>query len=413
MAEKTNFNHKWLDLSFSVRIARRYLFSKKSHNAINIISAISAIGVAIGTMALVVVLSVFNGFEGLISDMFSAFDPELRISLSQGKSFDLQQADVQKVKQLKEIAIFTEIVEENALLRFKDKQMPATVKGVSKNYAQLADIKKIISDGKFELYDGAFERIVTGVGVANTLGLSAHFIDPIFIYAPKRNSKINLLRPETSFNQTACFASGIFTTNQVQYDDKYVLVSLNQARQLFDYESTVVTAIELKLVSDSKIDIVKKEIETILGPNYQVKNRFEQQESFFKIMKIEKWITFLILSFILLIASFNIIGSLSMLIIDKKSDISTLESLGANKKLIRRIFLFEGWMISATGAILGIILGTAICLLQEFFGILKLGNGFVVDAYPISTNFMDIVLIFFTVLLMGFIAALYPVKYLK
>jgi ABC-type lipoprotein release transport system permease subunit len=413
MAEKTNFNNKWLDLSFSVRIARRYLFSKKSHNAINIISAISALGVAIGTMALVVVLSVFNGFEGLISDMFSAFDPELRISLSQGKSFDLQQTDVQKVKQLKSIAIFTEIVEENALLRFKDKQMPATVKGVSENYAQLTEIKKIISDGKFELYDGAFERIVPGVGVANTLGLSAFFVDPIFIYAPKRNSRINLLRPETSFNQTACFASGIFTTNQVQYDDKYVLVSLKQARQLFDYDSTVVTAIELKLISNSKIDIVKKEIETILGPNYQVKNRFEQQESFFKIMKIEKWITFLILSFILLIASFNIIGSLSMLIIDKKSDISTLESLGANKKQIRRIFLFEGWMISATGAIFGIILGTAICLLQEFFGLLKLGNGFVVDAYPISTNFMDIVLIFFTVLLMGFIAALYPVKYLK
>lgn len=413
MAEKTNFNNKWLDLSFSVRIARRYLFSKKSHNAINIISAISALGVAIGTMALVVVLSVFNGFEGLISDMFSAFDPELRISLSQGKSFDLQQTDVQKVKQLKSIAIFTEIVEENALLRFKDKQMPATVKGVSENYAQLTEIKKIISDGKFELFDGAFERIVPGVGVANTLGLSAFFVDPIFIYAPKRNSKINLLRPETSFNQTACFASGIFTTNQAQYDDKYVLVSLKQARQLFDYDSTVVTAIELKLISNSKIDIVKKEIETILGPNYQVKNRFEQQESFFKIMKIEKWITFLILSFILLIASFNIIGSLSMLIIDKKSDISTLESLGANKKQIRRIFLFEGWMISATGAIFGIILGTAICLLQEFFGLLKLGNGFVVDAYPISTNFMDIVLIFFTVLLMGFIAALYPVKYLK
>jgi ABC-type lipoprotein release transport system permease subunit len=413
MAEKTNFNNKWLDLSFSVRIARRYLFSKKSHNAINIISAISALGVAIGTMALVVVLSVFNGFEGLISDMFSAFDPELRISLSQGKSFDLQQTDVQKVKQLKSIAIFTEIVEENALLRFKDKQMPATVKGVSENYAQLTEIKKIISDGKFELFDGAFERIVPGVGVANTLGLSAFFVDPIFIYAPKRNSRINLLRPETSFNQTACFASGIFTTNQVQYDDKYVLVSLKQARQLFDYDSTVVTAIELKLISNSKIDIVKKEIETILGPNYQVKNRFEQQESFFKIMKIEKWITFLILSFILLIASFNIIGSLSMLIIDKKSDISTLESLGANKKQIRRIFLFEGWMISATGAIFGIILGTAICLLQEFFGLLKLGNGFVVDAYPISTNFMDIVLIFFTVLLMGFIAALYPVKYLK
>lgn len=400
-------------LSFTVRIARRYLFSKKSHNAINIISGISSTGVAIGTMALVVVLSVFNGFEGLITNMFSVFDPELKITLTHGKSFDIQQPEIQKVKQLKSIAIFTEVIEENALLRYKDKQMPATIKGVNANFAQLTDIKKIMSVGKFELYDGAFERAVTGVGVAGTLGFNAHFIDPLYIYAPKRESKINLLRPDNSFNQTACFVSGIFSVQQIQYDDKYVLISLNHARELFDYPENTVSAIELKLQKNADPEKTEAEITGLLGTKFQVKNRFEQQESFFKIMKIEKWITFLILSFILLIASFNIIGSLSMLIIDKKGDIATLKSLGADNKTIRRIFLLEGWLISATGAVAGIVLGTALCLSQEIFGFIRLGNGYVVDAYPVATNFTDIVLVFITVLAMGFAAALYPTRYIK
>lgn len=291
--------------------------------------------------------------------------------------------------------------------------MPATVKGVSDNFAQLTNIHQLIYDGKFELFDGAFERAVPGIGVAGTLGLGAHFIDPLYIYAPKRNSKINLLRPENSFNQSASFVSGIFTVQQVQYDDKYVLISLNHARELFEYDSTRVTGIELKLQPNVDLSKSQSEIASLLGKKYTVKNRFEQQESFFNIMKIEKWITFLILSFILLIASFNIIGSLSMLIIDKKADITTLESLGADKSLIKRIFLLEGWMISATGAATGIVLGTALSLAQEFFGIIRLGSGYVVDAYPVATNISDIFLIFTTVLLMGFLAALYPVKYLK
>ncbi len=413
LADESTFNYKLRGLSFSLRIARRYLFSKKSHNAINIISGISALGVAIGTMALVVVLSVFNGFEGLITDMFSSFDPELRITLAEGKSFDTAQPEIKQLRQQKSIAVFTEVIEENALLRFKDKQMPATVKGVSDNFGQLTNIDKLIYDGKFQLYDGAFERAVPGIGVAGTLGLSAHFVDPLYIYAPKRNSKINLLRPESSFNQSASFVSGIFTVQQVQYDDKYVLISLNHARELFEYDSTMVTAIELKIQPTVDLSKAQTEISSLLGKKYKIKNRFEQQESFFNIMKIEKWITFLILSFILLIASFNIIGSLSMLIIDKKADISTLESLGADKNMIKLIFLLEGWMISATGAIVGVIFGTALSLVQEFFGIIRLGTGYVVDAYPIATNTTDIFLIFITVLAMGFLAALYPVKYLK
>jgi len=401
------------ELSFSFRIARRYLFSKKSHNAINIISAISASGIAIGTMALIVVLSVFNGFENLISDMFSNFDPDLKITLVKGKTFQVDTEDFDQVRKLKSIAFFTEIVEENALLRFKDKQMPAKIKGVSPSFRQMSQIDQIIFDGKFVLNDGAFERAVPGIGVASILGLGAHFIDPLYIYAPKRTSNINLIRPEKSFNQMATFVSGIFSVQQLQYDDQYVLVSINLARELFEYQNNTVSAIELKLNKNADSEIVKAEIIKLIGNKYQIKNRYEQQESFFKIMKIEKWITFLILCFILLIASFNVIGSLSMLIIEKKQDIETLRSIGANNMTIRYIFLFEGWLIAIVGSLSGIILGSILCIAQEKIGFLKLGSGYVVDSYPVVTNITDVLLVFITVLLMGFVAAWYPSRNLN
>jgi len=413
MDEQQNTSTSFRGLSFSFRIAKRYLFSKKSHNAINIISGISAAGVGVGAMALVCVLSVFNGFELLISDMFSSFDPDLKITLTHGKTFDVNSPEMNNLRKMKSVAYFTEVVEENALLRFKDKQMPATIKGVSDDFEKMTRIDSIMYDGKFVLNDGAFERAVPGVGVASILGLGAHFIDPLYIYAPKRSSKINLLRPENSFNQLGTFVSGIFSVKQLQYDDHFVIVSIKLARDLFEYEKTKVSSVELKLVSGADQEKVQQEIKTILGDRYQVKNRYEQQESFFKIMKIEKWFTYLILCFILLIASFNIIGSLSMLIIDKKGDIETLRNLGANNRLIRRIFLFEGWMIAGVGAVSGIALGTLLCLLQQYFGILKLGSGYVVDAYPVLTNPIDLLLVFITVLVMGFLAAYYPVRYIR
>ena len=413
MDEQQNTPSFFRGISFSFRIARRYLFSKKSHNAINIISGISAAGVGVGAMALVCVLSVFNGFELLISDMFSSFDPDLKITLTQGKTFDVNSQELNNVRKLKSVAYFTEVVEENALLRFKDKQMPATIKGVSNDFEKMTRIDSIMYDGKFILNDGAFERAVPGVGVASILGLGAHFIDPLYIYAPKRTSKINLLRPEESFNQLGTFVSGIFSVKQLQYDDHFVIVSIKLARELFEYEKTKVSSVELKLVNGADHEKVQQDIKSLLGDRYQVKNRYEQQESFFKIMKIEKWFTYLILCFILLIASFNIIGSLSMLIIDKKGDIETLRNLGANNRLIRRIFLFEGWMIAGVGAVSGIALGTLLCLLQQYFGILKLGSGYVVDAYPVLTNPIDLLLVFITVLVMGFLAAYYPVRYIR
>jgi ABC-type lipoprotein release transport system permease subunit len=411
---KTGTFHDYLTgLSFSFRISRRYLFSKKSHNAINIISGISASGVAVGTMALVVVLSIFNGFDSLITNMFSNFDPDLKITLTHGKSFNDSTQAFSEIKKLTSVAYFTEVIEENALLRFKEKQMPVTIKGVSNDFEKMTRIDSIMYDGKFQLYDGAFERAVPGVGVASILGLGAHFVDPLYIYAPKRTSTINLLRPETSFNQIGTFVSGIFSVKQLQYDDHYVIVSINLARQLFEYDTHTVSAIELKLSDGVDKQQVQQQIQNILGNQFQVKNRYEQQESFFNIMKIEKWITYLILSFILLIASFNIIGSLSMLIIDKKDDIQTLRNLGANRQMIKRIFLFEGWLISIVGAIGGIVAGTLLSLLQQYFGFLKMGSGYVVDAYPVVTKVSDILLVFFTVLIMGFLAAYYPVRYIK
>ena len=398
---------------FPLKIAFRYLFSKKSHNAINIISAISATGVAVGTAALIVVMSVFNGFEGLISGMFSEFDPDLRITAAYGKTFNISDSDVNLAIHNADIEVFTEVIEENALLTYSDKQLPATIKGVSDNFSQLTRIDSIIFDGAFILFDGAFERAVPGVGVAGLLGLNAYAIDPLYIYVPKRNSNINLLRPEQSLNKAGVFVSGIFSVRQQQYDDRYVLVSIALARELFEYDSLTVTSVELKLKSSANIEKMQEKLKHILGENFQVKNRIEQQESFFRIMNIERWFTFFILCFILMIASFNIIGSLSMLIIDKKQDINTLRSLGANNKMLKQIFLFEAWMISIVGAVAGLVAGSLLCLAQEYFGFVKLGIGYVVETYPVVTNFSDILLIFATVVIMGLLVAIYPVKYVK
>ncbi len=405
---------RWSRLGFSFRIARRYLFSKKSHNAINVISGISSAGVAVGTMALVIVLSIFNGFTTLFTGLFSSFDPELKISLVEGTFFNVDNPAMQELRNHPAVAVFAEVVEENALLRFRDKQMPTLIKGVpEKEFLLLTAIDSIMFEGEFQLFDGAFERAVPGLGVAATLGLGSYYIDPLYIYAPKRNQRVNLLRPENSFTESAVFVSGIFSIQQPEYDNHYLLVSLNLARELFEYADNEVTTVELKLKPGVDIQTVKKEFMAMLGPDFLLQDRFEQQESYFTIMRIEKWITFLILSFILLIASFNIIGALSMLIIDKKADILTLSYLGADKKLIQQIFLLEGWMIAVVGTVTGMILGIVFSLLQERWGIIRLGAGYIIDKYPASTQFSDLLLVFITVLIMGFLAALYPARYIK
>lgn len=400
------------NLSFAYRIAGRYLFSKKSHNVINVISGISAVGVTLGTLALVVVLSVFNGFETLVGTMFGSLDADLKIESKSGKSFEMDSDAFQKIKGHPSVARFVEMVEDNALARYKSNQMPVLVKGVDSVFVQIIRPDSIIYDGEFQLFDGLFNRSVVGIGVATTLGLGAKFVDPLFLYAPRRSVSVNLLRPDQSFNESVTYLAGIFGVNQAEYDNQVVFVPIKMARELFEFSDSESSSVALDIKDGEDLEKVKSEIHSILGGGFTVKNQYEQQAAFFNIMQIEKWITFLILSFILLIASFNIIGSLSMLIIDKKADIQTLRSLGADNSLINKIFLFEGWMISSVGAILGIVLGTLISWIQETFQIVRLGSGYVVDAYPVVTSFTDIIIVFFTVLTMGFLASWYPVRYL-
>lgn len=396
-------------------IAWRYIFSKKSHNAINIVSGVSAAAVGVVTAAMVCVLSVMNGFGSLIETMFSQFDPQLRITATTGKSFSIEDEAIQSVIALPCVELVSQTVEETALIRYKEHQLPAHLMGIDDNFQQLTQIDSIITDGTFSFFDGAFERAVLGQGLANQVGINAHFVGGIHVYSPKRTERVNLMRPDESFNEATVFISSTFAVNQVKYDDTYMLISLPLARYLFDYDSVTVTALNLQLSPDVTTRQAKKQIQHILGDNFRVLDRYEQQADFFRILKIEKLLTILLMAFILLIACFNIISSLSMLMIDKKEDIRILNNLGADLPTIRKIFLYEGWLISSLGAVIGLIVGLILSLIQEHFGLIKLGNGtqYVISAYPVQVQGLDILIVAIVVLLLGFVAAWYPVRKLQ
>ncbi len=398
-------------------IARRYLFSKKKHNAINIISAVSVCGVALATLALVCTLSVFNGFQDMVAGFFTAFDPELKITVREGKVFDPHESRVAQIHAMPEIEVWTETLEENAMVQYKDRQTMAVIKGVEDNFEQLTAIDSLLyGTGKFVLNDSVVDYGILGVELMSELGTGIQFVDPLQIYAPKRNARVNMANPAASFNNDYLFSPGaVFIVNQQKYDARYILTSLGFARRLFDYD-TEVSAIEIKLKPGCNIDAVEKKMEEILGERFVVQNRYEQQADVFRIMEIEKFISYLFLTFILAIACFNVIGSLSMLILDKRDDVETLRNLGAGDQLITRIFLFEGRMISVFGASIGIVLGLLLCFLQQKFGLISLGGGngsFVVDAYPVSVHLTDVLLVFVTVIAVGFLSVWYPVKYLS
>lgn len=396
-------------MSVESQIAWRYLFSKKGHSAINIISSVAAAAVAVVTAALVCVMSVMNGFSHLIEDMFSEFDPELRITSAEGKYFSTTDEAITAVRSLPYVAVFSEQIEENAMLQYDDHRLPATVLGVDDNFQLLTHIDSIIVSGHYSVYDGQFERAVLGQGLATLLGVHAYTLGGIRLYAPRRTHKVNMLRPDDSFNEAGVYAAGLFAVNQVQYDDRYMLVSLPLARTLFEYDSTTVTAVGLR-ISGVRLDKAEREIQAMLGNRYRVENRYEQQADFFRIVRIEKLLTALLLIFILCIAGFNSISSLAMLIIDKRESIRTLSHLGAGIQQIRRIFLYEGWFISTMGALSGIVLGVAVCLSQQHWGWLKLGNGtdYIVTAYPVCVEPLDVLFITLIVLVLGYLAALYP-----
>jgi len=398
-------------LNFPFYIARRYLFAKKTRHAINIISGISVGGVTIGSMALIIILSAFNGLDNLVRSLFSTFDPDLKITVAEGKTFSSEHENIKKLKAHEGILYLSEVIEENALLRYGEKQYIATIKGVGDDFIKMSGIDSMIYDGEFLLKDQKNSYAIVGQGIASTLSMGLNFITPIQIYVPKRTKNV-ILTPDKAFNRKYIFPSGIFAIQQ-DFDSKYIIVPIDFARELLDY-TVELSSIELKIDPSYNQDRIQEELQALLGNEFEVKNRFEQQEFVYKIMQSEKWAIFLILTFILIIASFNIIGALSMLIIEKKKDIETLRNLGANLKLIRKIFLLEGWMISILGAISGLILGSIICTLQQQFGLVKIqgGESFVIDTYPVSMEIPDFLFVFLTVLLIGFLAAWYPVRYI-
>lgn len=389
-------------------IARRYLFAKKSHNIINIISIISVIGVATGVMALVVVLSVFNGFDSLIANLYSHIDADLRIEAKQGKTFRTDSLPFEKVKQMPDVAVVAEVVEENALFRYRGKQHIGIVKGVSRNYTELTGLKSKIIDGDFKLWQGSQPMAAMGEGVAYYLNANLAHFDPLFVYIPRRGKNYSL---DAAFIKKAIMPSGIFAIEQ-DFDTRYVIAPVEFARSLLLYDSLTVSAIEIKLRPSANVVKAKTNVEKIIGNQYKVLDRYQQNESLYRTMKSEKFAIALILILILIVASFNIVGSLSMLIIDKRADVETLKSLGASNGLIQKIFLFEGMLISIGGSIVGIILGLITCWMQITFKLIKLeGRGnFIVDAYPVEVQAMDMILIFLVVIAIGYLAARFPVR---
>lgn len=395
-------------------IARRYLISKKSVNVINIISGVSVAGVTVGTFALIVILSVFNGLDSSIKSLFSSFDPDIKITAAKGKSFSMNDGNFEAVSRINGITSVTPVVEEDALLRYGDRQYFATIKGVPSNYSAVSGLDTTcITSGRFILEANQIPYAVVGQGVAYYLSVGLNFSDPLHIYTLKKGSSG---RPSlaNAFNQSTIYASGIFQSQQ-EIDSKYVFVPFDYAQELFQMEHRV-SAVELGLKEGIPEESLKPEITRILGDQFVVKTQYEQHELFYKVMQSEKWAIFLILGFVLVVASFNILGSLSMLIIDKKADIAILQSMGANQKLIRTIFLFEGWMISLAGAVFGLLSGVLICWIQIEFGLLKIpGNegAFIFSSYPVEIRFGDLLAIFLLVTGIGFLAAWYPIRFIS
>lgn len=402
-------------MNISLFIARRYLFSKKSHNAINVISAISVCGIAIATMAMVVVLSVFNGFGGIVEGMFSAFDPDLKITVKEGKVFDYHTPDFQKALSAEEISMISESLEENALFTFDGQQVPVLMMGVSQEFHLMTDMDRLMVDGTFRLREDVVDYATLGAGLAITLGARPGFINPIEIFAPKRDVRVNIANPSTAFTTGYAQVGGVFSLNSPQYDEQMAIIPISLARELLNYDNEV-TALNIQLKPNASVKRVKKQLQSILGDNFLIEDRYEQQRESYRMLQIEKWVTFLILAFILLIAVFNVVGSLTMLIVEKKDDIRSLINMGASKLMITNIFMYEGWLITFIGIIAGIILGLILCLLQQTFGFIRLSDipgAYIIDSYPVIVKLTDIFVVFVVVSLIGLLTVIYPVNNLR
>ncbi len=405
-------------MNFPFFIARRYVFSKKSTNAINVISAISVVGVAVGTMALVIVLSVFNGFHDLVASFFTNFDPQIELVPTQGKTAPADDPLLDKVRQMPQVSVHTDVLEDQGLAVYGDRQQMVTVMGVDDNFTQLTNISDILyGDGEFTLQAANLFYAIPGIRLAQDMGLGARFDGYLKLYAPVRRGQITDIEdPSDGFVVDSLISPGVvFAVNQAKYDRDHVICSIGFARRLFDQDG-MLSSLQIRLKPGSDLAAVKKQMREIVGSKYRVLDRFEQQSDTFNIMQIEKVLAYVFLTFILMVACFNIISSLSMLIIDKKADAATLRNLGATDRQIRSIFLFEGRIISAIGAVVGILLGLLLCWLQQEFGLVHMGDSagsFVVNAYPVSVHYDDVAIVFVTVLLIGWVAAWIPTRKLK
>ena len=388
-------------MNLPLYIAKRYLFAKKKHNAINIISAISVCGVALATLAMVCTLS-------------ESSQPGQKITASQGKVFSQQDSRILQIIHMPEVETVMPTIEENAMVQYKDKQLMVTIKGVDDTFTQITQIDSILYGRQaFLLQEEGVEYGILGMGVASALGTGLQFVDPLLVIAPKPHVRVNIANPGAAFARGYLHSPGsLFLVNQEKYDTQYILTSMVFARQLFGYHDEV-SAMEVKLKQGTNERRVQAKMKEMLGNDFQVQNRFEQQADVFRIMEIEKFISYLFLTFILIIATFNVIGSLSMLIVDKREDAQTLRNLGASNQLIERIFMFEGWLIAAYGALAGIVIGVVLCLIQHHFGIISLGNNFIVESYPVSVHLTDVLLIFLTVLVVGALSVIIPVRYMS
>lgn len=404
--------------NFSFYVARRYMFSKKSVGAINVISFISVAGVAVGTMALVIVLSVFNGFHDLVASLFTNFDPQIEVVPVKGKTINADAPELDRIRHLDFVDVATDVVEDQAIAVYGDRQRMVTVMGVDENFDQLTNISDILyGDGDFTLRVANLYFGVPGIRLAQDMGLGARWADYLKIYAPVRRGQLtDLDTPTDGFVVDSLLSPGVvFAVNQNKYDRDRIITSIYFARQLFDQDG-MLSSLQLRLKPGTDLAEAKQEIKVAAGEKFRVLDRFEQQADTFRIMQIEKVLAYVFLTFILIVACFNIISSLSMLIIDKKNDINTLHNLGANDRQIQSIFLYEGRIISAVGALIGIGLGLALCGLQQAFGFVKMGDSsgtFIVNAYPVSVHYWDVLVVFITVILIGWAASWIPARRLR
>jgi lipoprotein-releasing system permease protein len=396
-------------LNFPFYIAKRYLISKKSQNVINIISWISVSGIAVGTMALIIVLSAFNGLETLVENLYASFDPDLKITLVEGKTFAVKDFPKDKILEIEEVQFYNSALEEVALIKYQDKQTVATIKGVEGSFYTMSGIDTMMIEGKVNHTSDTKNSIIMGWGIADQLSLFiSQSVYQVSIIVPKRGIKKGI-SPGSEFNRKMANATGIYSVNP-DFDSKYVVADLSFVQKLLKHKGKL-SSVELNLKEGADWEKVKQKVQQVVGDRYKVQTRFEMNELIFKTNKTEKWITFLILSFILVIASFNIIGSLTMLIIDKQKDVWILKTMGANNKVIRRIFFVEGMLINFLGAFIGMFLGGVICWAQTTFGLLQLESS-VIDFYPVELNLLDFVNVSIIVIIIGLIASWYPVRIL-